>query len=226
MINKKIKISFIFIVLIVAIALPNLSFAHTLPCSTACTDKTDCDLDGHDAPGCGGDDCNDDNPDVYPGAPEFCFGGIDENCNKLIDCHDPKCCGDTDCPEGPDKWWFDNDKDHYTTCEYDCNDNNPDVYPGAYEYCFGGIDENCNTLIDCEDPVCAGQTRYNDKKICCLHISDCPQKDYETETCENNICTYTQNDPYEIPEYPPGYIIPILLTLLATYRLKGQHISL
>src|SRR5947208_1380118 len=48
-------------------------------------DVCDADSDGHRAPSCGGDDCNDRNPPVHPGAEELCSGGLDENCNDNID---------------------------------------------------------------------------------------------------------------------------------------------
>ena len=72
-------------------------------------DSSCCDLDndGYNANNayCVGNDCNDNNANINPGATEVC-DGVDNNCN-----------GQTD--EG-----FDQDGDGYKTCNGDCNDNN------------------------------------------------------------------------------------------------------
>jgi hypothetical protein len=34
---------------------------------------------------CGGDDCDDSDPNVYPGAPEVCLDGVDQDCDTVID---------------------------------------------------------------------------------------------------------------------------------------------
>jgi subtilisin-like proprotein convertase family protein/regulation of enolase protein 1 (concanavalin A-like superfamily) len=73
-------------------------------------------------------DCDDFNPNVYPGATEIC-DGADNNCNSMTD-------------EG-----FDMDNDGFRTCDGDCDDNNPNVYPGATEVC-NGIDDNCDGQTD------------------------------------------------------------------------------
>ncbi len=103
-------------------------------------------------------DCDDDNSNTYPGAPEIC-DGEDNDCN-----------GETD--EG---LTTDADGDGYTTpdsCEGskdDCNDGDPSINPGAEEVCDDGIDNNCDGNVDEDcagpDPECAGQ--------CCGGFTEC-----------------------------------------------------
>jgi hypothetical protein len=97
----------------------------------------------HDRDGYAADvDCDDDNPDVYPGAPEpfptdCCELGpvIDYNCDGA-----PIACS---CNPFPDD--FDGDGYPSTT---DCNDGDPTIYPGAPEdECdIGGPDRNCDGI--------------------------------------------------------------------------------
>jgi len=109
----------------------------------------DGDHDGHKGILCGGDDCDDSNDRVYTGAPEIC-DGIDNDCDALIDTADP------DLSDG------DGDGDGVAglLCGgTDCDDGNPNVYPGADELC-DGIDNDCDMLIDMNDPDL--QSRFGD----------------------------------------------------------------
>ncbi len=59
-------------------------------CGTStCPDR---DGDGHGSRYCfGGDDCDDGNPAVHPGAAEVCDGGVDDDCDGRIDLVDDEC---------------------------------------------------------------------------------------------------------------------------------------
>jgi hypothetical protein len=96
-----------------------------------------------------GGDCNDNNNTIYPGATEIC-DGFDNNCNGTND-------------EGLifNTYYLDSDNDQYgagiglVSCQTipnpgyvlvngDCDDTNPNVYPGATEILDNDIDENCD----------------------------------------------------------------------------------
>jgi len=135
----------------------------------------DKDGDGYVSPGCidprtgsYGNDCDDMNSKIHPGAEEEC-NEIDDNCNNSVD-------------EGLDvtTYYLDGDEDgwgaipgggefqppwvivttcleeeeleelrgaKFTTISGDCNDQNPEIHPEVEEVC-DGLDNDCNGRID------------------------------------------------------------------------------
>ncbi len=104
----------------------------------------DADGDGYIKVSQGGNDCDDFNPDIHPGADEIC-DGVDNDCdgttdNNAVDCAEGFICINAECVIA------DADGDGYNV-DVDCDDNNPDVYPGAPELC-DGLDNDCDGTID------------------------------------------------------------------------------
>jgi len=129
---------------------------------------TDADGDGYFAEsGCGTSvDCDDNDPNVNPGAIEICDDGIDNDCDGMIDCADKQCGANSACapsvtPEICDDG-IDNDGDGKVDCaDRDCRkDPSCSRTHGANEgkgkTCSDGIDNDGDGLIDCADPDCAG----------------------------------------------------------------------
>lgn len=92
-------------------------------------------------------DCDDSDPNIYPyqGCP-----GLD--CGFFYGTQWGSC-GSGLCVNGVCQPCEDQDGDGWTNCDGDCDDNNPNVYPGAPEQC-NGIDDNCDGLLD--EGVCQG----------------------------------------------------------------------
>ena len=110
-----------------------------------------------------GDDCNDGNVSINPGAQEIC-NGIDDDCDGLTDGADPDVVAIA-------TWYADNDGDGFgnplipiNSCTQplgfvdnalDCDDNFTSINPNAIELC-NGVDDDCDGLIDAADPDLSG----------------------------------------------------------------------
>jgi hypothetical protein len=123
----------------------------------------DDDADGYTDVASGGDDCDDSDGAINPGADELC-DGVDNDCDDAID----------DGPADGTIWYADLDSDGwggdlsvnecaapagYVLETGDCDDASASVNPGAVESC-NGADDDCDDTID-EDAVDAG-TWYAD----------------------------------------------------------------
>lgn len=125
----------------------------------------DADGDGFTAE----DDCDDENPDIYPGAPEDdCEDPIDYNCDGVTE-------------------YADEDADGFAAC-VDCDDKDRDINPEATEVC-DGVDNDCNDLTDDDDPGVVDQGTWfpdTDK-------DGFGSKDGEVVSCEQPPSTVTDN---------------------------------
>jgi hypothetical protein len=98
---------------------------------------TDVDGDGFNRLEAGGEDCDDDNANTYPGAIDEWYDGVDSD-----------CAGNDD---------YDQDGDGFQTLVWnedpltgggDCQDNNASMYPQAPDQWYDGVDSNCDERDD------------------------------------------------------------------------------
>ncbi|MDP2314836.1 MAG: MopE-related protein [Pseudomonadota bacterium] len=109
-------------------------------------------------------DCDDASADVFPGAQERC-NGVDDDCDGTVDL------------EAADMaiWYADADRDGFGGAETlsaclapegwaavggDCDDADGDVQPAGTERC-GGADEDCDGLLDDDDPDLADAATWH-----------------------------------------------------------------
>jgi hypothetical protein len=130
-----------------------------------------------------GEDCDETDDTIHPGAPDECGDGFDTNCD-----------GEDDLT-----WWEDVDGDGYgnpdaplVDCSSipaghvdnsgDCDDTDPDIRPGAIEVC-NGLDDNCDDVISPDEvdsdgdgaSPCEGDPDDSDPYIYappCEHLED------------------------------------------------------
>lgn len=124
-------------------------------CLDACEQASDVDLDGVDGVACGGLDCDDNNPAIFPGQTEVCdAAGVDEDC-------DPATLGGLDADA--DGFISDQCCNHKTgsglVCGDDCDDSLPGVGPGDdWAHC-GGCGISCAAQQTCIAGACIGARR-------------------------------------------------------------------
>ncbi|HHH28466.1 MAG TPA: hypothetical protein ENK57_08990, partial [Polyangiaceae bacterium] len=123
-------------------------------------------------------DCNDNNPNMYPGNGEAC-DGIDNDCN-----------GVADAPGGE----LDVDNDGSLSCN-DCNDNDPANYPGNMEIC-DGQDNDCNGVADFPGGELDAD---NDGSLSCF---DCNDSDPNNFPGNLEICDGQDNDCNGMANFP------------------------
>jgi len=113
------------------------------------------DGDRYDADVAGGDDCDDTDPAVHPGAPETTADGVDQDCDGYERCYED---GDGDGYGGREivlSEGLDCTDARESGLSTDCDDGDPAVHPGVAEACHDGRDDDCDGRLDCEDGDCA-----------------------------------------------------------------------
>jgi len=205
-------------------------------CDDSDSTLNESDSDGDGFTSCQGD-CDDADPTIFPGATELC-DGVDNNCNGQIDegvlsifyadvdgdgfgdpnnsiqaCSPPAgyVNNNADCDDTNDNLnQSDFDGDGITSCQGDCDDFDPTVFPGATELC-DGLDNDCDGIIpvseldadgdglskcegDCDDTDANLNLLDNDGDGYSTCSGDCDDNDANVNPAAQEICDGIDND--------------------------------
>ena len=135
----------------------------------------------------GGGDCDDTSNAINPGRVENCANQLDNNCNGLLPAQDPMCqqaCADADGDGYQDAMCNSNSNNRGG----DCNDMNPNVYPGAMEICGNQEDDDCSggdlpCLPNCSD---LDQDGFGNGADC--RGLDCDDRNARINPYQSEIC--------------------------------------
>jgi len=160
-------------------------------------DEPDADGDGADRIECGGDDCDDEDPNRFPGNTEICDeAGVDEDCDMTT-------VGDVDV-DGDGR--ISDQCCNGDTCGDDCADRLPDFFAGATEVCDlrdqdcdGNVDEGVSVMlfVDTDGDLygdmstvmaCAGSARTSTSDI------DCANDNAQAHGAQVEVCDGIDND--------------------------------
>jgi parallel beta-helix repeat protein len=159
------------------------SFSTFAPMASLCYDSDDDGYNGYDPINCPtGNDCNDNNYNIHPGATELC-NGLDDDCSGTLPANE-----------------HDDDSDTWMICQGDCNDAAYAIHPGAVEICTGGIDEDCDALTDCADPACSSDPA-------CITTTTTSTTTTSTSTTTTSTSTSTSTTSTTIPTTQPKITI-------------------
>ncbi len=176
------------------------------PASSVCVfEMLDKDGDGSAPSVCGGADCDDSDPEVYPGATEFC-NGKDDDCNGQIDDgSDEALCGPTDLTGGEEC------VSGTCTClpDHQCGSDCIDIQRSPL-HC-GSCAQACDTGYDCVSGTCtcaAPETVCNGACVDPYHdvmnCGGCGHTCAQFEDCDCGVCVCGNEKGGTCPPKPGG----------------------